>query len=52
MKREHRVHVRLGDDLAERTRREAARRGQTEAEYARAAIARAVAEDEGVAKRR
>lgn len=52
MGRDVRVHVRLGEDVGRRLKAEAARRGQTEAEYARAAIARAVAEDEGVAKRR
>jgi len=47
MGREDRVNVRLSAELAKRADAAAAARGQTRAEYARSALARAVRDDEG-----
>ena len=52
MGREERVNVRLSADLAKRADRVATERGQTRAEYARSALARAVSADEGGAGRK
>lgn len=51
MGREERVNVRLSEELAKRADREAQRRGQTRAEYTRAALARAVSADEGAGRK-
>lgn len=52
MGREERVNVRLDQATARRLDQEAERRGQTRAEYTRAAIASQLRQDEEIGKRR